>query len=98
MAILAAGDVVEDRAVGPVVAVALVLNPTPTGRRLATLRLTRNAERPASRLDDPQLEILRRGNPAARSLPLLRAIAHSIASRVTLSTGESGGLELEIEP
>ncbi len=79
-------------------AVALALNPAPTGRRLATLRLTRNAERSASRLDDPPLEALRLGNPAARSLPLLRAIAHSIASRVTLSTGESGGLELEIEP
>ena len=79
-------------------AVALALNPVPTGRRLATLRLAQNAEQPASRLDDPPLEALRLGNPAARSLPLLRAIAHSTASRVTLSTGESGGLELEIEP
>ncbi|MCB1824576.1 MAG: beta-ketoacyl synthase chain length factor [Candidatus Competibacteraceae bacterium] len=88
----------ERRAIVAPFAVALALNPAPAEQRLATLRLTRNAERSASRLDDPQLETLRRGNPAARSLPLLRAIAHSTASRVTLSTGESGGLELEIEP
>jgi len=88
-------------------AVALVLNPVLTGLRMAILRLTPNVERPASRLDDPQLETLRLGNPAARSLPLLEAISnlpllgaisHSTTSRVTLSTGESGGLELEIEP
>lgn len=88
----------ERRAIVAPFAVALVLNPVLTGLRMAILRLTRNTERPASRLDAPQLEALRLGNPAARSLPLLRAIAHSTASRVTLSTGESGGLELEIEP
>ena len=88
-------------------AVALVLNPALTGLRLAKLRLARNAERPASRLYDPQLETLRLGNPAARSLPLLEAIAllpllgaisHSNTKRVTLSTGESGCLDLEVAP
>ncbi len=79
-------------------AVALVLNPAPTERRLATLRLERRADQSVSRLDDARLEALRLGNPAARGLPLLWAIAHSTASRVTLSTGESGGLELEIKP
>ncbi|QQS53941.1 MAG: beta-ketoacyl synthase chain length factor [Candidatus Competibacteraceae bacterium] len=88
----------ERRVIVAPFAVALVLNPAPTERRLATLRLARRADRPASRLDDPQLETLRLGNPAARSLPLLRAIARSTASRVTVSTGASGWLELEIEP
>ncbi len=88
----------ERRVIVAPFAVALVLNPTADGKRLAALRLEQRANRSASRMGDSQLETLRLGNPAARSLPLLRAIARSTVSRVTVSTGESGWLELEIEP
>ena len=88
----------ERRAMAAPFAVALLLNPAAGAKRLAALRLERRANPSASRLDDARLEALRLGNPAARGLPLLQAIARSTASRVTLSAGASGCLELEVEP
>jgi hypothetical protein len=80
-------------------AVALLLNPVATVDRLALLRLASGAgEQPADRLDDEGLERLRAGNPAARSLPLLRAIARRVAERVTLPAGDDATLSVEAEP
>ncbi|MGA1858527.1 beta-ketoacyl synthase chain length factor [Azospirillum sp. 11R-A] len=55
---------------------ALVLTPQPTGHCLASLdiELSRGDE-PVSRMVDIGLEALRTGNPTARSLPLLAALA-----------------------
>ncbi|MBK1838569.1 beta-ketoacyl synthase chain length factor [Azospirillum sp. YIM B02556] len=55
---------------------ALVLTPQPTDRCLACLDidLTRGDE-PVSRMADSGLESLRTGNPTARALPLLAALA-----------------------
>lgn len=58
---------------GPV-AVALRLAPVPDGQPLARLTLTLSRE-DEDRLTDPGLEQLRLGNPAARALPLLVALA-----------------------
>lgn len=57
-------------------AAALILNCTPSARPLAGLdvRLV-PATAAASRLEDAELDALRLRNPAARSLPLLRALA-----------------------
>ncbi len=78
-------------------AVALLLNPASTRRGLATLRLASIADQTADRLEDVALETLRVANPAARSLPLLRAIARQAAGPVVLS--ESGvRLRVEVEP
>ncbi len=78
--------------------VALLLNPATTPHRLALLRLESSGDEPATPLDDPGLECLRTGNPAARSVPLLCAIARGTAGRVTLPAGDSATLSMEIAP
>ena len=79
----------ERRAIVAPFAVALLLNPAPTERRRAVLRLQPAPTEPADRLDDAGLERLRAGNPAARSLPLLSAIARRESGRAVLSDGGS---------
>jgi hypothetical protein len=78
-------------------AVALLLNPVATQWRQAMLRLTRTGSEPADRLDDASLERLRASNPAARSLPLLCAIAQRKRKRVMLS-GNDTALGVEVAP
>lgn len=78
--------------------VALLLNPALPANRLALLRLAASGDEPADRLDDEGLERLRSGNPAARSLPLLCAMAQSAARQVILSDDDSATLRVEIEP
>ena len=85
------------RAIVAPFAVALLLNPVATERCQATLRLTRTGSEPADRLDDASLEQLRAGNPAARSLPLLCAIAQRKRKRVMLS-GNDTALGVDVEP
>lgn len=75
-------------------AVALLLNPVVTARRLATLRLAPVVDQAAEPLTDAGLEALRVGNPAARSLPLLCAIARQVAGVVVLP---GGGVNLRVE-
>ena len=79
--------------------VAFVLSPTPSNRALAEIRL-RMTGAPAdeeSPCADPGLDDLRRGNPAARSLPLLAMLA--TRSTGQLSIGYNGGcLEITVAP
>ena len=80
-------------------AVALLLNPVTTANRLALLRLGPSAtNEPADRLDDPDLERLRAGNPAARGLPLLCAIARRLRGRAVLAVDENTTLSVEATP
>lgn len=79
-------------------AVALLLNPAATANRLALLRLGQSTSEPADRLNDPGLERLRIGNPAARGLPLLCVIARQTVGRLILSADESATLSVEVEP
>jgi hypothetical protein len=55
---------------------ALVISPKRTDATLADLSIavTRDAAE-ETRIEDPALEVLRKGIPAARSLPLLAAVA-----------------------
>ena len=55
---------------------ALVLAPAPEGASLARIAVSLT-EAPADRMSDPQLEALRAGMPAARSLPLLKLLARA---------------------
>ncbi|MBL8251238.1 MAG: beta-ketoacyl synthase chain length factor, partial [Candidatus Competibacter sp.] len=87
----------ERRTIGAPFAVALLLNPGSTRQGLAKLRLTPGVDRTVNRLSDAGLESLRAGNPAARSLPLLRAIARRAAGPVPLSEGGIS-LRVEVEP
>ena len=81
--------------------VALALGPRRSARSLSRLQLrgdgclTGDA---ADTLADPVLESLRRGIPAARSLPLLRAIAVRQTGRVVLDYLDGLQLALDIAP
>ena len=75
------------RAVRPIAepcALALVLTRERGARTLARLEIE-HSEEPESALDDPALERLRRGNPAGRGLPLLRALARAQPATVTVA-------------
>jgi hypothetical protein len=78
---------------------ALVLSPAASDRALATLAIGMATEPPgaASRCVDPGLEQLRRGNPAARSLPLLALLAARSAGRVRLDLSH-GSLDIGVTP
>lgn len=68
---------------------ALWLDAAPGPAPLARLRLELSSE-DETRLDDPTLETLRRGNPALRALPLLRAIAGAQPDRRLVLPTASG--------
>lgn len=78
--------------------VALLLNPATTPHRLALVRMKPIPNEPATPLDDAGLERLRAGNPAARSLPLLCAMARRTARQVALPAGDRAALSVEIAP
>jgi hypothetical protein len=66
--------------------VGLVLSPALTERSIARLEIELCAEEHAeTAMDDPDLERLRTGNPAARSLPLLRALARAKSEEFVLA-------------
>jgi Beta-ketoacyl synthase, N-terminal domain len=78
-------------------AVALLL--TPTARQGSLARLTADLSgAPAERLPDPQLEALRAQVPAARSLPLLRALARAQTAAVVIDYLGKQRLQVEVRP
>ena len=89
----------EARPIATGFAVALVLAP-PSDSSLASmhLRLEEAHQDEASRLQDPALERVRQDNPAARSLPLLSAIAAGRSQSVRLSLLDSQQLILDLDP
>ena len=80
-------------------AIALVLVP-PSDSALATmqLRLEEADQEDIRGLQDAALERVRLDNPAARSLPLLRAIATGGSQRVILDLLDSQQLVLDLDP
>lgn len=88
----------EARPIGAGFAVAFVLAP-PAAAALATMSLCLEeaSEGDAGRLQDPVLERVRLDNPAARSLPLLCAIATGGSQRVTLSLLETQQVVLNLD-
>lgn len=79
-------------------AVAFVLAPPSDGAfAILRLRLDEGQEPESTGLEDLALERVRRDNPAARSLPLLRAIATGGAQRVVVSLLDSQQLVLDID-
>lgn len=77
--------------------IALVLAPQPSARALAKISLTLT-DASADRLDDTELESLRRAIPAARGLPLLRAIALGQSQPVVLDYLDTTRLAVEVTP
>lgn len=79
--------------------VGLLLRSAPETGVFACLRGEFGAgSEPGQAMSDPALEHLRWGNPAARSLPLLVALAKGAAADIRLGCGMGGCLELKVEP
>ena len=77
--------------------IAMVLAPQVSPQALAKLTVGLTDASP-DRLDDPELESLRRAIPAARGLPLLRAIALRQSQRVVLDYLDNTRLAVEVTP
>ena len=79
---------------------AFVLTPSPSGRTLAELHISMAAAPVGepSRCTDVGLESLRRGNPAARCLPLLVMLASRSTGTVRLDLTHGGALEIAVTP
>lgn len=78
--------------------VAFVLGSNATSGDLATLNLGLGASLPTSTLASPDLEALRTGIPAARSLPLLQALALGHAATVHLDYLDQLPLDIDVIP
>jgi hypothetical protein len=81
-------------------AAALLLTRTPATNNLVQLKLalSNDLSEGATGMDDPRLESLRNGNPAARSLPLLTAIARQCGTLVRLEYLEDLRLLIQVIP
>lgn len=89
----------EKRHLATPFACALLLDgDTETGDALALVELRFANGATETRLEDPLLEALRRGNPAARALPLLALLARCESGRVALPyvTDSMLGLDVQI--
>jgi hypothetical protein len=87
------------RRIGASFGTALVLSPAPSDRAFADLTVRMAVIQPgkSSRCADRGLEDLRRGNPAARSLPLLAVLAARSTAEVRLDLSHSA-LEIGVVP
>lgn len=77
---------------------ALLLLPEKTSGVIATLKAEFIGGHAESGLDHPELEVLRQNNPAARSLPLLSALANEQSRVLHFGCGLSGSLRVITEP
>ncbi len=85
------------RPIGAIFGVAFVLAPEPTDRSIAALGV--EVGRAGSKADLPDgLALLCAGVPAARSLPLLCALARSVAAEVSIEYLDEMSVSVAIEP
>lgn len=78
--------------------VALLLQPEAGNRSLARLELDFCQGQTESGLPDSELEALRLGNPAARSLPLLACLAHDQSAELVLPSVEGIQVAVKVSP
>jgi hypothetical protein len=76
---------------------ALLLAPAARAGTLATLNLTLAPQAP-QHLDEAALDALRLSAPAARSLPLLQAIARGARARMALEYLDGMSLDVSVQP
>ncbi len=86
------------RPTGPGFGTALVLRPAPTEGALARLSLRHVAEPAPASVPADALDALAEGNPAARALPLLRALAARRPARIDLALSADAHLALDLAP
>lgn len=77
-------------------AAALLLTPQATNPGMARLQISLGEEQADTRMERAEFEALRSGNPAARALPLLQAIAMEQGQRLCLNYG-ANSLIIEVE-
>ncbi|MDQ1314351.1 MAG: hypothetical protein QG662_460 [Pseudomonadota bacterium] len=77
--------------------IALALMPERSARSLARIELSLSDAAPDA-LAEPELEALRRAIPTARGLPLLRAVARGMETRVVLDYLAPLSLAIRVEP
>jgi hypothetical protein len=79
--------------------VGMVLTPAPSEASFASLAiaLTQGNE-PATTMAEPLLEAMRLGNPSARSLPLLAALARGLETQVILEYLGDNTVTVSITP
>lgn len=78
-------------------AVALLIEPDRCNDTLAHIRVETGCRLTETQCRYPDMEALRRGNPAARALPLLELIARKQKGVVNLSLPDEFGLKLEVD-
>lgn len=88
----------EKRALAGAFGAALVLSSEPAPGALGAISIELCETTESSRADTPDLEKLRQGNPAARCLPLLAALADSRGGRVMLPFTTGCSLRVELSP
>jgi hypothetical protein len=89
----------ESRPISAPFGAALVLTRDRTERSLAMLDIAiRQRESPCSPVEDARMEALRTSSPAARSLPLLTALASRAARRVCLDYVAGNQLDIGVQP
>ncbi len=71
---------------------------SPYTKAALTLTLTEGVGGDETRMQDPGLEELRTGNPAARALPLVAAVAKADSTRITLAYLEDKELVVDVTP
>lgn len=86
------------RSIESVFGVAFVLSPQPSDTSLALLDLKIIQGGEATTMRDPYLEVLRAGNPAARSLPLLETLAESAERQLLIPYVAQNLLEISLSP
>jgi len=87
------------RPIAPPFAVAFVLQPQESVATLAALSLEMVSDSLRDEaMEQPALETLRSDNPAARALPLLRAIARGQRAKLSLEYLPRASLALEVAP
>ncbi len=85
----------EARTITAPFAAALLLTPEATAASMARLQISLCAEQPDTAMERTEFEALRSGNPAARALPLLQAIASEQEQRLSLNYG-ANSLSIEV--
>jgi Beta-ketoacyl synthase, N-terminal domain len=80
------------------VAIVVTERPSTTAKAELTLTLVDRADGEETRMEDPHLEMLRTGNPAARALPVAAAIAKQQRARLRLAYVDHLDLMIDVTP
>jgi hypothetical protein len=87
------------RKIGSTFGVGMVLAPAPSERTIASIALAIESRNDAATaMTAEPLEAVRRGNPAARALPLLETIARNIEARIVLDYLGDRSVTLAVAP